>query len=288
MKQFKRTKLNSAGFAHIEALVIIIVIVVIVFVGGFVYQNSADTKYHTAVKPAYDKQSTQMAVVYKSFGRPVFSSNDSTPDSDKQDLSFINTAIQDAQSETNNLTTQNKLMIVPGLSWMSSVSKTSKENTAVKQYINDSNAFLTNYQTLSTYVTQLEKIENTQLTAFTDSVNQVSDATSLTELSTTTGNASKKLSTTIDSLRTLKPTSDVQKINTDLINDLDNMNTDLKNIAAGADAKNSAAISSAANKLVQDSTTLEAFAGTDVASILQGDSQIHQQITKLEAEKPLQ
>lgn len=284
----KRTQLDSGGFAHVMLAAGIAAGVVVIGIGFLVFQTQADSKYQTNVKAAYGAQSAKMNAAYEAFTKPVFSSNDTTTASDATDIAAINAAIIAAKSETNNLAAKNKLTVLPGTTLLSSVNKTNKEHKNVQKYVNDSNTFLNEFQMLSTYKTEFDKIGNGQLTDFFNSLSNLTNDATVAEISTDIQSASTSLNGAIAAMKNLKPSADVQKLNTDVIANLTTLSNDLKSITATLSGTDQQQMADAITKLGTDLTTAQDnIAKDDVTSTLQKNSVVHTQIVSLKAENPL-
>jgi hypothetical protein len=268
-----------------SGLLLLVAVIMYLYILPTVWSHS----YTKAVKPAYEQQVSQMAAVYQSIDRPIFTSSNTTAANDTQDVQYISSIIQTAISNTNVLKTKDHLIVPPGTTWLQSVSLADAEYRAMQQYISDSQAFLEDYKTLLIYVEQIGQIGQTQLPSLADNLNTInkgssSESTFLADLQ----NASSNLQSFIDQLKGLKAPADLQEFNQDLRTDLNNMNSALS--AQESDIQNNndtdfqsqrAAYTTAYNNFV---TLMSSNPTADI----QTNSTIHNQITTLQEQHPIQ
>lgn len=243
--------------------------------------------YMNSSKTAYDTQSTDMTAVYVSFGRPVFSSNTSLNKNDSTDLSYTQGVITKASAATTSLKAKNHLIALPMTTWLHPVASANKRYNAMQQYVGDSQTFLSDYQTLVTYVTQLEKLEQSQEPQLSTALQAVGNSKSVSQFLTTSQAASTALTAYIKSLKSLHPSIDVQGVNTNLINSLSALNTALLGIINGVNTSDPEQLIESSAQLQSSLVSLSQTLNTNIASFLQTNSVIKQQINKLESEKPL-
>lgn len=230
-----------------------------------------------------------MAAVYQSIGRPVFTSDHSTEASDNQDISYINSALQTATNNTNALKAKDHLTMLPGATWSHSVSSANSEYTAMQQYVTDSQTFLSDYQTLTTYAQQSNRIAKSQLPALLDDFNAFQGSTSskpafVAILQKTTA----RLQSISTQVKALNPSQDVQQYNSDLLNDLSGMNDGLQNLSDALNGNTSVNSLSAAGEFQTSITNFSRLITTNPTAHIQTSSTIHNQITTLQSEHPLQ
>jgi hypothetical protein len=271
----------------VSALIFLIVISGIVYF--FIFPSRWDNKYLSSVKTAYNSQSNQMLTVYESLSRPVFASNNSSVASDTKDLAYANSVIKKANSSTSSLSSANHLTVLPGTKILGSVKQTDKKYKAMRQYITDSQNFLTDYQSVSTYMSQFNSIASTQLTPLFDKINSynIGPNTSTDQLLTISQNSAASIDGIVTSLDGLNPPPDLNNFHTSLVNDLNAWSNDFLGIANGINNNNYQLFVTSANNLDQDANKLIALASSDFAGNFQRDSKIHKEVVKLETENPL-
>ncbi|MEI6152305.1 MAG: hypothetical protein WCQ10_07245 [Chitinophagia bacterium] len=274
---------DNKGFAHVEALIIIMVLIVTVSIGGYVYQNNVGTNYKKNIVPAFTNQGEQMKVVAESFNRPVWTSNTTTSDSDTNDFAYINPNITKAVILTNKLSDDNKPLILPGATLFGSGKKLKNSQTSMSIYISDSYAFLKDYQALSTYAQQTEKIQ-AGMGAVLTSLDQSASATSPAQIAELYKTDVQGLDTVIAAYKKLTPPADLVSLNSKLITALSSLRTYMSNSITDINTNNAASLYTDSNGLIAASGTLISISGTDVTAQLQGKSIIHGQIVKLNAD----
>ncbi len=273
---------NRQKIARVS-LIVLLVIVLMGIVGFQKYQNS---KYFSKVRPLYVNQSSQMKLVYQSFSRPVFSSNKSTQQGDKEDLQYINAAIKQANADTATLRGQNKFIGIPLVKMIPGLSDGNKQSSAMQNYLSDCADFLSTYQKLATYTQGLDNLE-TSFNEFSNAlVNMLKDTTP-SQISTDSLSASTTVNSTLSALNKLDPPPDLIQFNAQLIGALKPVATDLDGITTGVNSKNANQIVNSDNNLVHDLQALGKVLDTDLAGKLQNGSQISRQIKKLQSEAPL-
>ncbi len=286
MSIMTKIKNNVDGFSHIEAVLIIVVLIAIVGIGGYVYQKNAGNSYNKKIIPAFKNQGEQMKIVATSFSRPVWTSSNTTEASDVQDFAYINPNIVKAKSLTNTLASTNKVLILPGSTIFSSAKKLKDTKALISVYVNDSYAFLNDYQALSTYAEQSGKIISNMSTLFS-SMSQIqsepasSSATTPAQLVTVYSDAIKSLDSTITAYKKLTPPADLVSLNSKLITALESVRNSMSNSIVDIKARNSGALITDSLKLISASGELQKVSQTDVPALLEGNSVIHNQITKL-------
>jgi hypothetical protein len=243
--------------------------------------------YLSSIKAPYNTQTASMTTVYISFSRPVFTSNTTTDQSDSVDLSYTQGVITKGLSATTSLKSKNHLIVLPLTTWLHPVSKANKQYIAMKQYVGDSKSFLSDYQTLSTYITQLEKIQQNQAPQVNSSIAALAQANNASQLLTASQNATAALGAFITSLKTLHPSIDVQGLNTNLITNFNTVNVALLGVTNGIETRNSAELSESGAQLQSGAISLGQALNINTASLLQNNSVIKQQINKLQSEHPL-
>jgi hypothetical protein len=287
----KKLHADSSGFSHILVVLLILLVVLLVMVGSLMFQRNSDTKYLADIKTPYNIQSAQMKLVYKSFSEPVFSSNNTTTQTDNTEVTFVNSLIKTAKSETYTLNVDNKLTILPYIQWVSSVSNVHKEHSAMQTYINNSNVFLSDYQTLGTYITGFDAIGDNQLNSLSNLFQNLSNNSNVSQLYadmyTDSQKATVYLSEAISAVKKLNPPTDLKQNNSQIINDLSELNADLQSLVEGVNNQNTQQFASAGLKLEQDSQTLNNLANANAGMLQKNLKQIHTQILNLEAENPL-
>lgn len=280
-----RSKPRKSKYIKLGSLSVAVIILALLYF--WILPSHLDKQYISSLTPVYNKQSTQMFSVYESLGQPTFATNGTTPATDTKDIAYSNMVIKEASSDTSTLKTKNKLIVLPGTQWLGSVNAIDKKYKAVKTYVTNSQAFLADYMTLTTYISQLDSITSTQLPNVFNALSSNSTAKNLTQLLQNTQNASATLSGLITSLNALHPPTDLKQLNASLIGDLQAVNNDLEGIIGGINSQNSQQISASAAQLEKDFITLSNISNTNVAGLLQNNSLIHSQVVKLEAENPL-
>jgi hypothetical protein len=244
-------------------------------------------QYSAAVTPSYDQQTAKMLTTYVSFGAPVFTSNTTSQQTDAKNITDANAAIKAATSSTNDLDSKNHLIILPATTLVGSTNQTNQKYQATKQYVQDSRAFLTEYQTLVTYVNSMEQIDTSQLPAVLTNLRAINGSQNAAQVLATSQTASASLSALITSLGGLQPSTDLRQYNATMIQDLTAVNAALEGIITGINDKSTTEIAAAATQLSQAGATLDSYSSTDIAGMLQKSSLIHRQIVKLEGENPL-
>lgn len=239
--------------------------------------------------PLYHQQVAQIVSVYQSIGRPVFTSNNSSPTADSQDLAYIGAIIQSAITNTNALKAKDHLIVLPGTTWLHSVSQANTEYQAMQQYVSDSQTFLQDYKSLVVYAQQIEQIGQVQLPPLLNDFYSVGASTgSKAALIAALQKTTNDLQSFTDQVKGLKPSDDLKQFNEDLLTDLSSMNNGLQGLLS---ALQSGVGSNVANSLATFQSAINSFStllSSNATANLQTTSTIHSQITTLQGERPLQ
>jgi hypothetical protein len=282
---------QQRGVSTKHILPVAIALVLIALIGGILYfwtlPRHTDSHYKSTISDPYSAQAANMLTVYESFGQPVFTSNGTSTKTDTQNLHVSNVAIETALGSTATLKAVDHLSVLPGTAWFGQTKNTVQQYEAVKQYVQNSQNFLADYQSLTTYISDFEQIETKQVPGVTSSLSAVSTSQTPQQLLASCQNASSSMSALVTSLNGLQPPVDLRSFNTTTIQDFSAVNTALENIVSGISNSNAQQIESAASQLGQAGATLEAYSTTDIAGMLQKGSTIHRQIVQLEMENPL-
>jgi|GEM_PF-4498190 len=292
MKKFA----NNEGFTHIELIFIVVVLAIIVLAGLTVYQNKADKNYSLKIQSAYNQQAAQMKKLYDSFSLPVFASDNSNPSSDTKELATINQEISHATQLTNKLKDTNNIVLFP----LITNAQARKQHKAVAQYIDDSTAFLQQYQELATYIKGLEAALNDYSKA-AEAFTQLQTVQSLQALSNQlNNNPDLNFFKPLEELSQLTPPTDLRSAHQKLLSAYSNFQKDFGTLTRDVDSCQGgqsliqagdcpSVVPDLLNISGKDTAALElAFHYNDLADTsLQHNSLIHKQLVKLEAEKPL-
>ena len=274
-------KVNNRGFAHVEALIAVLVLVVLVAIGGYVYQNNVGNSYKKNITTLFTNQGTQMKVVAESFGRPVWTSKNVTPENAAADFAYINPNISKALALTDTLAANNKPVILPGATLFSSGKNLKNSNDLMKTYVKDSYAFLKDYQALSTYAQESSKIQ-ASMGAVLSSLGQSSSSSATpTQIATLYTSDIQGLNSIIDGYKKLTPPADLVPLNGKLISALTDLKTYMSKIVTDIKTNNTTALYSDSSSLTIASLNLVSISMTDTTALLQGNSIMHAQITKL-------
>lgn len=279
----------------LKMVVFFVILPIILGAAGYTYfwmlpAKYADT-YLSTVKPAYSDQSGKMKVVYDSFSRSVFSVDDNPPASDKKDLDEVKPMIDAAISSTSTLKSKNHLKVLPGTAWLHKVADTNKKYKAMQQYVTDSGKLLNDYQALTTYISKVDDIQvadNDQLALGLEKAVAVLSDRSLAAADLDAKTALAALTPIVASFKQLQVPADVKQDQDAGVGAIDGVISALNEIDAGISTGTPNQITSGAAHLQQAFTTLDNLdKTTGQADHLQHDSSIHQQITALQAAKPL-
>lgn len=260
-------------------------------VGGYIYfwtiPSGNTSTYLSAVKPAYNDQSSKMGIVYDTLSRPIFAADSSsTPESDAKDIGFIKTTISVATNSNTKLKALDNFKILPLTTWQHSVSDTEKKHEAMQKYLKDCDTFLKDYQAMANYLEKFESIISTnQLGAALNSLDQVEAAKTLTELLPKIQATLAVTTPLVNSLKQLNPPPDLKQFNDNIVNSLTGINKALADINSAVVVKSQTKLGLAAIDLQQQIANLKSLQNTNID--LQKNSDISSQITKLKAEKPL-
>lgn len=259
-------------------------------VGGYVYfwmlpANNAKA-YLSAVKPAYDQQVQKMNNVYDTLLSPIFTKgSNTTEESDAKDLANIKTQVSTALNSTNSLKNKNTLKVLPGTTWQHDISEANKKHEAMQKYLSDCNAFLKDYDALSSYIQQLESILTGQFQTAFESLGQIGTAKTPAEISTRVQATLALTSPLLDSMKKLNPPPDLKQYNDNIVNNLTAINKALSDINAAIAARSQVKLTQAANDLDKQLAILDTIDNSNID--LQKNSNLNNQITILKTEKPL-
>jgi hypothetical protein len=261
---------------------------VIVVIGLFVFENQSSNKYKSNIKTAYNNQSKDISLVYDTITLPVFSENNSTSSQDEENYNTVKSLISSAKKSTGTLSNENKFTEIPLLTSIGSIKKSKDTKNKVSDYITQSNKFLDSYSQLNEYIHQLGNIGNNQLPDFANSLQQFSSITSVNDYQASIDASSLQLTKLLDALKALKPTSDVQGVNSKLISGLESIQADLQGISKALKNNNSKSLETNALKLIVDGQDFEKLSSIDFASLIENDnSSIKTQIANLKSKNPI-
>jgi len=214
-------KINPALLITGGAVLILLIILATYFL---VLPSTWSSSYTKSIKPAYDQQADQMVAVYLSINRPVFTSSNSSQATNTQDLAYINGVLETAASNTDNLQAKNKLIVLPATTWLGSVSKANNVYQNMQQYLLDSQNFLTDYQTLTTYVTKIKKIGDSLLPSMQPDINNIDSSENNSANAIV---ACQKMISDVQKFQTqiksLTPSPDLKEFNSNLLTDTTGM-----------------------------------------------------------------
>lgn len=230
-----------------------------------------------------------MQTVYQSLGRPVFTGVNETTATDAQDYSYISSALTTATNNTNTLKAKDHVTILMGTTWLHSVTSASNEYQAMQQYISDSETFLSDYKTLLIYTEQINQVGEIQMPPLLNDFNQIfandnNPTAFLADLQQTTTD----LQNFTNQVKSLKPSVDLVQFNDDLLTDLSGMNNSLQGLTLAFQGNISQNISDLQAELQTATDDFATLANSNPFTDLQTSSTIHNQITTLEGEHPLQ
>lgn len=250
--------------------------------------------YLSTIKPLYTQQTTAMQGMYRSMYLPVFTINGTGESTNQTQLSEAQQATQQALSATNALAAKDHLTVIPGSTWIHSVSRANGDYQAMQQYVSGSQQVISNYTTLITYIQGLIKIEQTKLPPLLNDFNQLNTnpaneshaalvSTLLTILQTTTAN----LQSFTQAANALKPSADLQQFQSDLLNDLSSMQSSLQVLISALQGNVSSAILNALGEFNTSSSDFNTLLSSKPTTGLPTSSLLHSQIVVLQGENPV-
>jgi len=244
--------------------------------------------YTNKIQPDYIKQAGQMTVVYESFTRPIFSGSNASATSNSEDLTYTAGVLLTASAGTNSLRLANHLTILPGTTFLHKVATANQEYQAMQQYVSDSQTLIADYSMLVTYIQKFSVLAQTQLGTLQNDLNNLglssaNPSTIEPALQTTTTD----LQNITNQVKALKPSSDLEQFNNDLLGDLHGMDNSLQGLLSVLQGNTSVDLVSSSGELQTAVTNYITLLGTNPFVNLQTDSTLHSQIVSLEAETPL-
>lgn len=272
----------------ITGLIILFVLVIGVVSYGWLLPNYWASNFISSVKSPYQKQAAQMTIVYQTLGRSVFNGS-GTGASDDQDMSDIKSALKSATNDTAALASADHLIVLPGTNWSHKVSKANNEHQAMQQYISDSKTLIANYSTLMTYIQQFGQIgqDKIQLVA-NDLVTMQNEAGNTSAVRSIAQTTTTDLQDLDNQLKTLKPSADVQQFNGDLITAISGMQSSLQSVLAAVQGNSSVDVIGAIGQYKTSFNDLVTLTNTAPTIHIQTSSTLHDEITNLQAEHPIQ
>jgi len=266
-------------------------LLLVVFLVGYLFliPSKADSHYNSKIKLAYTTQSTSMLSVYESFGRPIFTENNTSKTSDDSDLNYVNSVIKTANKATSSLSSTNHLTVLPGTTIFPAVNKTSAQYRLMKQYVSDSQNFLNDYQNVSIYMSQFENITDNQLTPVLNNIANanITGNSSLAQIQLVSQNATAGLTGVVTSFSDLNPPPDFKSLQAKIVTGINKMSNDFQGIVNAINSDNYQLLLTSATNLDTDADNLNSVSTSNFVGYLQKDSLIHKEIVKLEAENPL-
>lgn len=277
-----RTKLHWLPMA-----IVALVIIIFGLFYSLILPNQWDNSYLSKITPAYNQQSAKMLAVYEAFAMPVFTSSNTTYSSDMKNYAASNIAVTAAQTSTNILKKDNALQTTPGPLLLSQTKLTKEKYQAMKQYVSNSQAFLSNFSNLVSYLKNLEQIEKTQIPTIFSDLNSFNNANSMQTVLQSSENTSTAISALITTLQDLQPPQDLVKFNNTLLADLNTLSSAFNQIIGGINSASNTQILAGATALEKAGVQMQTDSSFDWTGMLQKHSIIHQEIVTLESENPL-
>ncbi len=282
-------KIKAHSKLRLTPLVIILVLVIGIALTYFVIlPNQWDNSYLAKVTPAYNQQSAKMLGVYEAFALPAYTSSNTTYKSDMKNYAASAAAVSAAQASTNKLEKANVLQTAPGPLLLNTIKLTEKKYLAMKQYVNTSQTFLSNFSTLVTYLQNLEQIEKTQIPIIFTAISSFNNANNMQAVLQSSEDTSSAISALITTVQALRPPQDLQKFNNTLLADLNALNAAFDRIISGINSLSNSQILAGAQALEDAGVQMQSDSNVDWTGSLQKHSIIHQEIVSLETDNPLE
>ena len=287
---------EDSGSRHLNLWLIFAgAVFLILIIGAALYLWFLPTQwansYLNSIKPLYQQQASQMTAVFQSTGQSVFTGINTSLANDNQQLSNINSMLDKAISSTAALKTKNHLTVLPGTTWLHAVSSANSQYQAMQQYLSDSQAFLTDYKTLAIYTEQIIQVGQVQLPPLLNdfySFITIAGANNETAFIAAEQQTSTDLQNFTNQVKSLKPSTDMQQYNKELLDDLSSMNSSLQSLQSAMQGNMSVNVS---DSLAVFQSAVDDFVNlldSNPTANIQTNSKIHDQITILEGEHPLQ
>ena len=255
----------------------------------YVLPGTWSQAYMKRMQPAYQTQSAQLQTVYASLDRPIFTSNNSSAESDKQDAAYIKGVLQTAEDNTAVLEAKNRLIVLPGTVWVPSVSQANRQYQAMKQYVSDSQTYLRDYTVLLAYAQQFSAISRVQLPLVLKDFAAIGAAAhNKAALLSAMQAANTTLQSFAGQVKSLKPSADMQRFNSSLLVDLIGMNRGLQGLQSAEQGIANADTAGSFGEFQTASKNFNDLLKINPAANLLKRSIILNQITTLEKERPLQ
>lgn len=246
------------------------------------------SSYVSRIKPAYQKQSSQLTAVFQSLGRPVFTGSNASATSNSQDFQYISGVIQTALTNTASLKASNQLTVLPLTAWQHNVASANSHYQAMRQYVSDSQTFLSDYKTLVIYTEQIGQIAQVQLPSLAKNLDLVNKGSNnLAAFTADLQAASSNLQSFINQLKGLKAPPDMQLFNQTLLTDLTDMNSALSAQQTDIQANDALDFRHQAAVYVSSYKDFVGLLESNPTANIQTSSALHDEITTLQGEHPL-
>jgi hypothetical protein len=268
----KKLKTISTKNKVLAAVVVVVVIAAVVY--EFVVPQVIGNSYKQKLQTATANYALAMDKLSDSTMRPLFTNPDSTPKSDKNDLIIVSSAITDAKSAMNDLTTtSNTLTKLPFAGYFGSYRHAKQLKTDVSRIISSNTTTVNKYDELVMFMQEYNviavKLEETMtqlgtLESLTD-INKLVEA--LNGLKQSFLDTASQLSAINAPAEFIKIKADTLTFFNDMANGVGQMATAALNLDLTAITDASKAIDSAIAKSTEIDKSVQAIIGQDTAFI---------------------
>ncbi len=263
-----------------------VVLIIVLAVYFMMIPNQRSQAYISKVTPEYQAQVAKMQVVYAAFVSPTFATNATTTAQDTAEFSQANAAIKAATDATNTLQADNHLNLLPGTDSFGKSKTAEAQYKATTAYVNDSQAFLSSFQTLVTYTSKFETISQSELPSVLTAMTNAGKATTPQALLSGCQQTVVLLTKVTNDISFLQPPSDLKSFQTTILGKLNALSSALQGIVAGIQSQNTQEIENSAAALQTAGNDLQSY-NPNLGDLLQHGSSMSNLLNKLKAEKPL-
>jgi hypothetical protein len=283
------TKPHSRKLLKLLSVATLIVLATGAVLYFWVFPSTWSNSYLKTIKPVYGKQADQMSAIYSMFEKINPSINNSTVSTAtlQQKYNYDSSAIGTAITLTNTIKSDDHLTVLPGTTWLHSISKANSQYRAMQKYTADSLTFLQDYKLLVNYAWQSDQILDQQIPILNNGLDSLNTSQTLSELTVALNNLTTDLQVSIDKISVLKPSPDLQTFNSNLLSALSGMESALSTQVSDIQNNSPSAFKAQAATYASYYTKLSNLLGSNPLENIHTSSTINSQLTTVKEESPL-
>jgi len=274
------------------AITVLDIILLVVFVAMYAWvvpKRQADA-YSSGITAPFNGQSAAVAEAWRAFStKDVFVKDNTDPTADAKDFADTNTLIFDRTRETNDLQRQNNsLKLLPGATLLGAGKTAQQTQRKVKTYIDQTNTFLTTYQTMISYMRDFETATVKDVPALQAALNAMNAAKDVPHIQAATQSGIAPTGAYIADLQKLKPSADFKQFHDTILQDMTQLQDGLNNIQGAITNKDSLSLAKGVLQMLNAGSSLALAESTNPDTAILKSSTIQKQFDALKSAHPLQ